>query len=253
MNFSLVYSQIGVNTLAPKSTLDVKAKGGAADLDGFQPPRLTRADLTNKGNTLYGTDQQGTLIYINDISGGDTSGPRANINFVGYYYFDGTLWQKISSGSELGVVIGYSALVSGNQVAWPGNNIWKQIDMSNGNGPLTAWRTDNNTLTVPAGQSGKYVISYTLGLITSGSTPASYIFSSSLRISGIGGISLFKAGTTIGGGSGFIYINDMFNLSSSEVVNLNSGDTIDLRGLTYGTSGTPVGFKLSRFTLEKIE
>ena len=75
-----IYSQtgrVGINTESPKSTLDVNGKADASgnslttDVTGLQAPRITRLELTNKGNSLYGADQKGTLVYITDVSGGD--------------------------------------------------------------------------------------------------------------------------------------------------------------------------------------
>lgn len=86
---------VGINTTAPNSTLDINGKLGVTDLDGLQAPRLTLAQLSAKGDALYGADQKGALVYIADISAGNNTGPRVNIDGVGYYYFDGTLWQKL--------------------------------------------------------------------------------------------------------------------------------------------------------------
>ncbi|MCT2409307.1 hypothetical protein NZD88_17295 [Chryseobacterium antibioticum] len=94
-------AQVGINTPTPKSTLDVTAKSGTNDTDGLQAPRLTRTLLTNKGDNLYGGDQKGALIYITDISGGNNAGQRVNVNSLGYYYFDGSLWQKILDNSTV--------------------------------------------------------------------------------------------------------------------------------------------------------
>ncbi|MGK6341602.1 hypothetical protein ACMGDK_05145 [Chryseobacterium sp. DT-3] len=93
----LFFSQVGINTTSPRTTLDVTAS--PTDLskkDGVTVPRLTRQELTNKGNTLYTTNERGTMIYITDISGGDNASQRININAVGYYYFDGSVWHKMS-------------------------------------------------------------------------------------------------------------------------------------------------------------
>jgi hypothetical protein len=108
---TMAYAQegrIGINTSSPKTTLDVNGKTDTSgnllstDLTGLQAPRLTRAELTAKGNALYGTDQKGALVYITDISGGDAVSQRVNVNAIGYYYFDGALWQKMAgSGSGL--------------------------------------------------------------------------------------------------------------------------------------------------------
>lgn len=109
---SLAYGQIGINTSTPHSTFDITGKGGNSDIDGMQAPRLTRAQLTAKGSGLYGSNQVGTLIYITDISGGDLAGQRVNIDATGYYYFDGSLWQKVSSATTIAEIDG----VIGNEV-----------------------------------------------------------------------------------------------------------------------------------------
>ena len=94
--FITTNSQVSINTSSPSSTLDVTGKLGKTDLDGLQAPRLTRAQLTNK-TVSYGTPQTGTLIYITDISGGSATGQRVNMTAIGYYYFDGTVWQPVAN------------------------------------------------------------------------------------------------------------------------------------------------------------
>ena len=97
--------RVGINTETPQTTLDISGKKDTngdllpTDMTGLQAPRLTRAELTAKGNALYGTDQKGALIYVTDVSAGNVLSQRINITTVGYYYFDGTLWQKMSGGS----------------------------------------------------------------------------------------------------------------------------------------------------------
>ncbi|NIF05975.1 hypothetical protein F3J23_11035 [Chryseobacterium sp. Tr-659] len=93
-----ISAQVGINTTSPSATLDVKGKSTVTDTDGLIAPRLTRAQLTAKGNTLYGPNQDGAIIYITDISAGDTASQRINITTKGYYYFDnGTNQWKILS------------------------------------------------------------------------------------------------------------------------------------------------------------
>ena len=97
--------RVGINTTDPKTTFDVNGKKDGSgnllttDITGMQAPRLTRAELTSKGNTLYGTDQKGALIYVTDITGGNSLSQRINITAAGYYYFDGSVWQPIASGT----------------------------------------------------------------------------------------------------------------------------------------------------------
>lgn len=100
-NANAQQGRVGINTSTPKTTLDIAAKLGSTDADGLQAPRLTRAELTAKGNSVYGTDQAGTIIYVSDITGGDVASQRVNITAAGYYFFDGNLWQKVGAGSDL--------------------------------------------------------------------------------------------------------------------------------------------------------
>ncbi|PZU90931.1 MAG: hypothetical protein DI529_01600 [Chryseobacterium sp.] len=102
--FGLSYAQVGINTDNPKTTLDVNAKrdisGSITDNSqyiGMQAPRITRAELTNN-TAAYGTDQTAALVYVTDVSGGDTNIPRTYVDSIGYYYFDGVLWQKFVGG-----------------------------------------------------------------------------------------------------------------------------------------------------------
>lgn len=96
-----IFAQVGVNTVNPKSTMDISGKVGldgkspATDITGLIAPRLTREELTAKGNSLYGTDQRGAVVYITDVSAGDAASQRVNVTSVGYYYFDGSVWQRL--------------------------------------------------------------------------------------------------------------------------------------------------------------
>lgn len=98
---SSVKGQIGINTDSPKSTLDIQGSTEANQVAGIQAPRLTLAALTSKGNTLYGTSQKGVFIFITNVSGGNNTGQRVNISSPGYYYFDGSLWQKLGASQPL--------------------------------------------------------------------------------------------------------------------------------------------------------
>ncbi|WP_300492160.1 hypothetical protein [Flavobacterium sp.] len=95
----LIYAQVGINTESPMATLDITGKKGVTDIDGVLAPRLTRAELTAKGNGLYGADQNGLIIFITDVTGGDILSQRTNIDESGYYYFDGlsNVWKKVNA------------------------------------------------------------------------------------------------------------------------------------------------------------
>lgn len=128
---SFVNAQVGVNTTDPKTTFDIRSKLGITDADGFQTPRLTRGELTAKGNSLYGSAQTGAIIYITDATNGDNLSQRINITAKGYYYFDGTNWQKMLDSSYPAIISASNGLTaSGNNVKL-GGSISENTTISN--------------------------------------------------------------------------------------------------------------------------
>ena len=95
-----VAQRVGINTTTPQTTLDVTAPNDKSHIAGIQAPRLTREELTAKGDDLYGKNQEGTLIYITDVSKGNATGQRVVVTEPGYYYFDGSKWQRAVSTAE---------------------------------------------------------------------------------------------------------------------------------------------------------
>lgn len=134
-----IFGQVGINTQSPAATLDVAARTtgiSATTAEGLIAPRLTIADLNAKASA-YGAAQTGSLIYVTDASNGSPAGQTANINTVGYYFFDGTGWLKVTTGN---------AGSTGNS-----------NDIYNGDGALTANRTvamSDKTLAFSASPTG---------------------------------------------------------------------------------------------------
>lgn len=94
---SLSFAQVGIGTTDPKATLDVVGKpADAVAADGLLAPRMTRAELTDK-DLIYGADQNGVIIYVTDVTGGNVLNSRANVVAAGYYYFDGTVWKTMAN------------------------------------------------------------------------------------------------------------------------------------------------------------
>ncbi|PTT33690.1 hypothetical protein DBR28_14350 [Chryseobacterium sp. HMWF028] len=96
LSCSLYFAQVGINTTSPTATLDVKALTTATaptTAEGLITPRLSRADLIAKDGA-YNSPQTGTLVYVLDTTGTLTVKTN-NVTTPGYYYFDGTIWQKI--------------------------------------------------------------------------------------------------------------------------------------------------------------
>lgn len=96
-------AQIGVNTATPKVSLDIEA--GSTDgstAEGLSGPRLTLSELIMK-DSKYTSDQIGAMVYVTDVTGTATAKTK-NVIAVGYYYFDGTLWQTVGPDQSLGFV-----------------------------------------------------------------------------------------------------------------------------------------------------
>lgn len=173
--------RVGINTDAPKTTMDVTGKLGTdgksltTDITGLQAPRLTREELTNKGNTLYGDPQKGALIYITNISLGDAGAttPRKNINSVGYYYFDGTDWQKFLDTDTAVLPTGFERLPNMSAT----NFHWRLIGATAANygtegkyGLDATWNPADLTETIDVG--GGFVLPYNTIIGLAGLTTA---------------------------------------------------------------------------------
>ncbi|WP_374459233.1 hypothetical protein [Chryseobacterium taeanense] len=97
MLFSMTaFAQVGINNTSPKATLDITAK----TTDGSKPEGLIAPRLT--GNQIqsgtYGSAQLGAIIYATAAA----TTPNAfttNITAPGYYYFDGSVWQKMNGAA----------------------------------------------------------------------------------------------------------------------------------------------------------
>lgn len=90
---SIAYGQVGINTPTPQATLDVVGvPTSTSKLDGIIAPRLTGDQLRTK---IYTAAQTGALVYVT-VPDSAPSGQTINVNSVGYYYFDGTIWKLLT-------------------------------------------------------------------------------------------------------------------------------------------------------------
>ena len=88
------FGQIGLNTATPTATLDITAKdatGTSSRVEGLLIPRVDR----QKAQSMTGIPTS-TLVYVNNIVTGGLAGNAINIDAVGYYYFNGTVWVKLN-------------------------------------------------------------------------------------------------------------------------------------------------------------
>jgi hypothetical protein len=100
----------------PNATLDVVATDGSTP-NGLIAPRVTRLQL-NTFDGDYKAAQTGAIVYVNDATAGTATNKAINVNIIGYYYFDGNVWQKLS-GEDTDTKYGSSESIlmnSGNYI-----------------------------------------------------------------------------------------------------------------------------------------
>ncbi|WP_449387233.1 hypothetical protein [Chryseobacterium lineare] len=108
--FSLALNaQVGINNTSPKVTLDITGKTtDGSRAEGLIIPQL-EGDKIKIADTKYTPDLKGAIIYALSAVA-SPSIKTANITAEGYYYFDGSVWQKLSNSSVPAVVVTSSAL-----------------------------------------------------------------------------------------------------------------------------------------------
>jgi hypothetical protein len=105
-------AQVGIGTVTPKTTLQIIGDATTTTTaDGLQVPTLSLAQLDAKVSA-YGADQDGTIVYINDVSVASTTTETVSITSKGVYFYDATanLWSQLnnagSTSSGCGLAVG---------------------------------------------------------------------------------------------------------------------------------------------------
>ena len=102
---SVLIAQVGIQTDAPKATLEIskRVNDNNVSSDGLIIPRLSKIELANKVANTYGQSQLGAIVYVNDITnpvGSPASLSQVvSVNAIGFYYFDGSIWRKLSASA----------------------------------------------------------------------------------------------------------------------------------------------------------
>lgn len=163
MAFTTVFSQVGVNTATPQTTLDITAtKTDATTAEGIIAPRLLGDQIKSK-DAQYTGAHTGAIVYATEAVNTAPSGKTSNITTTGYYYFDGVLWQKIARSAVI-FTASLGSGVGGNTNATIPANGFNTVPLPNvtknvGGG---IWNPSNNTYKVPA--SGTYMIKSSIRL-----------------------------------------------------------------------------------------
>lgn len=117
---SSLFSQtgkVGINTPTPSSTLDIQpntanAATTATTAEGLLIPRLSRLRVANMGTT----PATSTLVYVNSVADGSAAGTTANVDAVGFYYFNGSVWVKLNAGAGASVTASNGLTATGSDV-----------------------------------------------------------------------------------------------------------------------------------------
>lgn len=94
---NFAFSQIGINTDRPITSLDVVAKNNdGSSAEGILPPRLT-GDQIKAADNQYSAQHAGVIVYVT-APVNLPSAKTTNMTSVGMYVFDGNVWIKMMQG-----------------------------------------------------------------------------------------------------------------------------------------------------------
>lgn len=160
-----VAQNVGINSSTPQMTFDVNGIASTVSTaDGMRAPRITLAQLNAK--TGYNSTHVGALLYVTSLTGGSTVPATAQVTTLGYYYYDGSVWQSVVAKAGSAVFI--ASLGTGNGSATAATvaaNAFTTVPLStvvkNVGGGI--WTPGTSIYTVPI--SGTYLIKSTVRLV----------------------------------------------------------------------------------------
>jgi hypothetical protein len=113
----LAHSQVGIGTTSPEATLHISgAPTSTSVADGIILPKLTGNQLQAK-DAVYGSNEIGAIVYVT-AAVGTASTKTINVTSSGYFYFDGSVWQKLVKGSDIGFGDVKTALQGADHEGW---------------------------------------------------------------------------------------------------------------------------------------
>lgn len=119
--FAKANAQVGINTTLPAASLDITAKnatGTTSNVDGLLVPRVDRQRAQSMTSV-----PTSTLLYINSIATGTPTGTTINVDAVGYYYYNGTVWAKLNAAAPVNIYTSDGTLGSNRIVSQGANTL----------------------------------------------------------------------------------------------------------------------------------
>ncbi|UAB80613.1 DUF1566 domain-containing protein [Marixanthomonas sp. SCSIO 43207] len=114
------FAQVGINTTEPSTTLQVEGNAMTTTTpDGVQPPSITLQQLDAKV-AVYNAEQDGAILYVNDVSVASTTSETEDINLIGYYFYNASDDKWIALGNDNSSSSSYSVgdFAHGGVVFW---------------------------------------------------------------------------------------------------------------------------------------
>lgn len=95
---------VGINTNTPEATLQVVGSPASTTTpDGIIIPSLTGDQLKAK-DAAYTAAKTGAMVYITAAASSVTT-KTTNVTAAGFYYFDGTVWQRTGRSTQAGQIL----------------------------------------------------------------------------------------------------------------------------------------------------
>ncbi|WP_294243672.1 hypothetical protein [uncultured Chryseobacterium sp.] len=148
---AMAHSQVGIDTTTPQASLDVVGKpADTSAKDGIIAPRVTKQQLASKASGTYGASQDGTLVYVSDITAPTGTTPSlsqvADVNSIGYYFFNGSVWVNTSNSTSPSVnLYNSNGTLTGNRTVTQNSNTLGFTGTA-----VNAFSVDGSTLSVDA-------------------------------------------------------------------------------------------------------
>ena len=97
---SISYAQIGIGTNNPAATLEISVNPDTAPTiapPGFIAPKIS-GDALKELEDNYKNPQVGAIVFVTSVPSSPLTPKTTDINSLGFYYFNGTKWEKLGTG-----------------------------------------------------------------------------------------------------------------------------------------------------------